>query len=109
MDWGTVPAWVGSLLTGFSLLIAAITYLRSAEERRRENAENARAQAALVSSWPVNVRRWQVRNGNTVAVSVQALIDDSHLSEPVASWRRSGTRNQQARRRHRNRPIAGRR
>jgi hypothetical protein len=86
LDWGNVPAWVGSILTGSSLAVAAITYVRSAEERRRENAENARAQAALVSSWPVNLRRWQVRNGNTVAVSVQARIDDDHRSEPVVLY-----------------------
>lgn len=86
VEWGNVPAWVGSILTGSSLIIAAITYVRSAQERRRENAEKARAQAALVSSWPVNVRRWQVRNGNTVAVSVQALIDGDNRSEPVVLY-----------------------
>ena len=82
-DWGNVPSWVGSLLTGTSLGIAAVTYLRNGRERRRENDERARKQASLVSCWAVNPRRWLVRNGNDVAVSVQVLLDDDTGSEPV--------------------------
>jgi hypothetical protein len=83
-DWGNVPSWVGSVLTSSSLAIAAVTYVRNAHERRRENDERTRTQAALVSSWPVNPRRWRVRNANSVAVSVQALIDDGARSDQIA-------------------------
>jgi len=83
MDWGNVPAWVGSLLTGFSLTIAAISYVRNGQERRKENAERAREQAALVSCWAVNPRRWSVKNGNGVAVSVRVVVDAETWSAPV--------------------------
>ncbi|MEU3618860.1 hypothetical protein ABZ725_42045 [Streptomyces sp. NPDC006872] len=43
-DLGTVPAWVGSILTGGSLLFAAITFSRSRGDEKR-------AQASKVGAW----------------------------------------------------------
>lgn len=55
MDWGNVPAWVGSSLSGMALLVTAISLrnerLRTATDRRaREDAER-RQQATLVTTW----------------------------------------------------------
>src|SRR5262245_48009031 len=44
LDWGNVPAWVGSLLTGTSLLVAALTFRRAVGEARRD-------QVSKVSAW----------------------------------------------------------
>jgi len=70
-DWGNVPAWVGSLLTSTSLLIAAVSYQRNNAERAREQADREMAQAAKVSGWWLNSRAVSVRNANDVAVHIQ--------------------------------------
>ena len=44
LNWGDVPAWVGSVLTGVALLIAAITYRKSVHDSER-------AQASMVTVW----------------------------------------------------------
>jgi hypothetical protein len=44
LDWGTVPTWVGSVLTGSSLLIAALAYRRGVREREFD-------QARKISAW----------------------------------------------------------
>lgn len=82
-DWGNVPSWVGSVLTGSSLGIAAVTYWRASGDRRRALDEAERAQAARVSMWWVNPRKAFVRNGNEVAVTVRAFLPDG----PVTSDR----------------------
>jgi hypothetical protein len=74
-DWGNVPAWAGSVMTGSSLLIAAFTYRRSVTERGREQSDRERAQAARISTWLVNSRLALICNGNDVAVVVQAFFD----------------------------------
>ncbi|HET8662222.1 MAG TPA: hypothetical protein VFM55_24970 [Micromonosporaceae bacterium] len=74
LDWGNVPAWVGSLLTGSSLGLAAFTYFRNSAERRQAREDTERAQAARVSSWRANARRAIVHNGNDVAVTVQVFV-----------------------------------
>jgi hypothetical protein len=38
LDWGNVPAWTGSILTGSSLLIAALAYRRSVRDKERDQA-----------------------------------------------------------------------
>jgi hypothetical protein len=73
-DWGNVPSWVGTVFTSTSLGLAAVTYARSSDDRRRQRAEAERSQAARVSMWWINPRRAQVRNSNDVAVTVQAAI-----------------------------------
>lgn len=48
-DWGTVPAWVsavGSLATCVSVGIAAVTYLRAQEDRRRAERDRSEDRAA---------------------------------------------------------------
>jgi hypothetical protein len=35
VKWGDIPAWVGSILTGTSLLIAALSYRRSVMDKER--------------------------------------------------------------------------
>lgn len=48
-DWGTVPAWVsavGSLATCVSVGIAAVTYLRAQEDRRRAERDRREDRAA---------------------------------------------------------------
>jgi hypothetical protein len=65
-------------------MIAAISYVRNSQERRKENAERSREQAALVSSWATNPRRWSVKNGNSVAISVRVVVDAETWSTPVA-------------------------
>jgi hypothetical protein len=72
LDWGNVPAWVGTLFTSASLSLAAFTYARNSGERARERHDRERAQAAKVSWWPVSSRRLLVRNGNDVAVLLRA-------------------------------------
>ncbi|BBH69327.1 hypothetical protein ACTI_60120 [Actinoplanes sp. OR16] len=74
LDWGNVPSWVGSLLTGSSLGLAAVTYYRSGGDRRRQLDETERSGAARVTLWWVNPRKALVRNSNDVAVTVQAII-----------------------------------
>jgi len=67
IQWGNVPAWIGSVLTSSSLLIAAFGYRHSVAERTRE-------QAARVSAWMVSSRQACVRNGNEVALVIRAFI-----------------------------------
>jgi hypothetical protein len=74
LDWGNVPSWVGSVLTGSSLLIAAFSYRHSISERTREQADRERGQAMKVSAWVVNSRQACVRNGNDVAVMIRAFV-----------------------------------
>jgi hypothetical protein len=82
-DWGNVPSWVGSLLTGSSLTLAAVTYARSSGDRHRAIEETERGQAARVSIWWLNPRKAMVRNGNDVAVTVRVLVGDSAASEQL--------------------------
>lgn len=40
VNWGDVPTWVGSVLTGVALLIAAFTYRKSVRDGQRDQAKN---------------------------------------------------------------------
>ena len=83
-EWGTVSSWVSSLLTGSSLVLAAVTYFRATKDRRRALDESERAQAGRVSLWWANPRRALVRNSNDVAVTVRAVLPDGEASsEPL--------------------------
>jgi hypothetical protein len=75
LDWGNVPAWVGSILTGTSLMIASLTYRRSVKEKEREQTDRERGQASKVTTWLGHGRddAW-VENSNDVAVSVQIFM-----------------------------------
>jgi hypothetical protein len=72
-DVGSVSSWVSSGLTSVSLSLAAYTYFRASQDRRRD-------QAARVSLWWVNPRKGLVRNSNDVAVTVWALAPDEASS-----------------------------
>lgn len=50
-DWGTVPAWVGSVLTGGSVAFASFSYFRSIGDRHEERLERERVQVSQVSTW----------------------------------------------------------
>jgi hypothetical protein len=49
LDWGNVPAWTGSVLTGSSLLIAANTYRLSVRDRVRQQASKIAAWVSTTS------------------------------------------------------------
>jgi hypothetical protein len=74
LEWGNVPSWVGSVLTSFSIGLAAVSYTRASGDRRRALDEAERAQAARVSLWWVNPRKANVRNSNDVAVTVEVSV-----------------------------------
>ncbi len=74
-DWGNVPSWIGSVLTSTSLLIAAVSYRRSVKDKAREQWDREREQAGKVSAWVISSRRALIRNGNDVAVAIQAFFD----------------------------------
>jgi len=74
-DWGNVPAWVGTVLTSSSLLIAASTYRKSVAEKKREFDEHQREQVSKVSVWTSDGGTVKVANGNDVAVTIGAHID----------------------------------
>lgn len=80
LDWGNVPSWVGAVLTGSSLGLAAVTYYRAAGDRRRQLDETERSGAARVSLWWLNPRKAMVRNSNDVAVTVQAVLPGTGLA-----------------------------
>src|SRR4051794_5872101 len=81
LDWGNVPTWVGAVLTGSSLLIAANTYRRAVQDRRREQASKF---AAWVSGTPA-VGRVQLflANGSDMPVykvRVDLIVDGDRSS-----------------------------
>ena len=43
LDWGTVPAWTGSILTSGSILVASIAYRRSVHDKEAEQASKVYA------------------------------------------------------------------
>jgi hypothetical protein len=76
LDWGNVPAWIGSVLTGSSILIASLTYRRSVEDKRREQSERERLQAANVSAWIDRPNgAMYLQNSNDVAVKARIFLE----------------------------------
>jgi hypothetical protein len=74
LQWGDVPGGIGAILTGISLLIAALSYRRSVD-----NAEMA--QAELVTSWIENDDQHKaiifIRNSSNLPVYLLAVhLDD---------------------------------
>src|SRR5271165_1935534 len=76
LNWGDVPAWVGSILTGSSILIASLTYRRSVRDRRAEQLDRERAQAALISTWIESDSTLTVANASNAAVAVRVLFEN---------------------------------
>jgi hypothetical protein len=76
LDWGNVPAWVGSVLTGSSILIASLTYRRSVEDKRREQQDRERLQAANVSAWiDLPNGRVYLQNSNDVTIKARIFLE----------------------------------
>ena len=82
LDWGNVPAWVGSILTGSSILIASLTYRRSVRDKREERLNQEREQASKVSAW-IDQSQWRVflQNANDAAVKARVYFED-----PSQDW-----------------------
>jgi hypothetical protein len=100
LDWGNVPAWVGSTLTGTSLLIASVSYRQNVVERTKK-------QAVQVTAWftpageeldAIGTKATEdtvfVRNASDAAVYLVVLNhDDGTPGTPpqgVSTWRSIG-------------------
>jgi hypothetical protein len=68
VKWGDVPAWIGALLTGTSLLIAAISYRRSVLDKERDQASKVAAWIALVDEDGQQKRVLRISNGSDASV-----------------------------------------
>jgi hypothetical protein len=68
VKWGDVPAWVGSILTGTSLLIAALSYRRSVLDKEREQASKVAAWIALVEEDGQRKRVLRISNGSDASI-----------------------------------------
>ncbi len=68
LDWGNVPAWVGSILTGTSLLIAAFSYRRSVMDKERDQASKVAAWIALVNEDGHRKRVLRISNGSDASI-----------------------------------------
>jgi hypothetical protein len=82
LNWGDVPAWVGAILTGSSILIASLTYRRSVRDRRAEQLDRERAQAALISTWIESDSTLTVANASNAAVAVRVLFENRLNGKP---------------------------
>lgn len=76
-DWGSVPTWVGTVITSGSAFIAALSYRRSVRDKERE-------QASKVGTWVGTTEL----DGETKSVLRVANNSDSPIYE--VSVRRSG-------------------
>jgi hypothetical protein len=54
LDWGDVPTWIGSVLTGAGALIAAITYRRSVLENEKKQASRIAAYMDVIPPIPAD-------------------------------------------------------
>lgn len=83
LHWGDVPAWVGSVLTGVALLIAATTYRKSVRD-------SGRAQASMVTVWvkPVDgVETVHVKNGSNASVyAVTVYYGGGNVSKTTSPY-----------------------
>ena len=86
LNWGDVPAWVGSILTGSSILIASLTYRRSVRDRRVEQLDRERAQAATISTWFESEETLIVANASNAAVKVRVLFEDRFSGKPEIAY-----------------------
>jgi hypothetical protein len=98
IDWGSVPAWVGSILTGSSLLIAANAYRLSVSERIQQQAMKvtawiAEAGAELANGEKSTQDMLYVRNASDAAAYF-VVLQHSDVSTPgptgISGWRSIG-------------------
>jgi hypothetical protein len=47
LDWGNVPAWIGTIVTSSSFAVAALSFRRSVLDKERAQASNVAAWVAL--------------------------------------------------------------
>jgi hypothetical protein len=74
LDWGNVPAGTGAVLTGVSLMIAALTYRRSVANAEAQQAESI---ATWIDNAPDGRALIIVRNASTLPVyMVEIYLDD---------------------------------
>jgi hypothetical protein len=74
LQWGDIPSGIGAILTGISLLIAALTYRRSVRNKEM-------AQAELVTSWINSDEQHNativIHNGGKLPIyMLEAYLDD---------------------------------
>ncbi|MGW1531106.1 hypothetical protein [Streptomyces aureus] len=73
-DWGTVPAWVGTVITSGSASIAAVSYRRSIHDKEREQASKVAAWTSVsyerdeAERTSTRVRRLYVHNSSDAPV-----------------------------------------
>lgn len=72
LDWGTVPAWAGSVLTSGSILIAALAYRRNVRDKEADQATNIYAWTDELCGDGKGERLLRVRNGSeSIAYSIE--------------------------------------
>lgn len=86
LNWGDVPAWVGSILTGSSILIASLTYRRSVRDRRAEQLDRERVQVAMVSTWIEQGARLTVANASNSAVKLRVIFENRLSGKPEIAY-----------------------
>jgi hypothetical protein len=62
LDWGSVPTWVGTIVTGASALLAAFSYRRSVRDKEREQASKVAAWIEVSYKGLERERRLRVAN-----------------------------------------------
>jgi len=73
-DWGTVPAWIGTVVTSSSVLIAAVAYRRSVLDKEREQASKVAAWTSVSyepdekEKRPQRTRRLYVHNSSDAPI-----------------------------------------
>ena len=72
LNWGDVPTWVGSVMTGAALLVAAFTYRRSVHDGAREQAKAITVWVTGDSS-TAEGQTVHVRNGGAAAAYSVAI------------------------------------
>jgi hypothetical protein len=72
LDWGNVPAWIGSVLTSGSVLVAALAYRRSVLDKERGQASQIGAWLALTGE--VGKERPVARVSNSSNAPVYEVI-----------------------------------
>jgi hypothetical protein len=63
-DWGNVPAWVGTIVTRSSFLIAALSYRRSVRDKEGEQASRVAAWHQMSGEQGLSRRVLHISNGS---------------------------------------------
>jgi len=68
LDWGSVPTWVGTIVTSTSVAIAALSYRRSVADKEREQARHVASWVGLVEEDGKLRRILRITNGSEAPV-----------------------------------------